>query len=410
MLQTSVIIPTYNRAGYLSQALASVSAQSRSPFEIVVVDDGSTDSTPEVIAAAGPLVRYVRHERNQGVAAARNTGLKTARGDVVAWLDADDLWEPGFLKAVMPILEVDGGVDGIYTGLMRIDADGNLLPQSSQVEVPSTELRSALLEDCFIQTSTFVARRRCFEQAGLFDPQFDICEDYDMFLRLAESCTIVALPVPLVRYRVHEQNTVANVAAFCTFRLALTRKHFGEPEGDPETWPPDKRRAHGHAFRAAALKCIGAGQTDEGWQYLKQAVSILPSLLGSLDTYYEVACGNQPMGYRGQADLLDIEKNGAEMIARLDSLFASCGPDLQTMRSAAYGNAYLALGILSDRANRWELARSYMLQAVRANPRLLASYAVTRRLLKLFAGRKLVGVGRRVLRDRRNQSLEGGLS
>ena len=410
MLKVSVLIPTYNRADYLSQALASVFAQSQGPFEIIVVDDGSTDNTPEVIAAAEPRVRYIRHERNKGVAAARNTGLKAACGDVVAWLDADDLWEPDFLKTVMPILERNGQVDGVYTGLRRIDAEGNLLPQSSQVEVPPAELRTALVEDCFIQTSTFVARRRCFEQAGPFDPQFDICEDYDMFLRLAQFCTIVALPLPLVRYRVHPHNTVANVAAFCRFRLALTQKHFGEPQGDPEGWPAEKRRAHGHAFRAAAFKCIEAGQIDEGWQYLRRAFSIQPSLLDSLDTYYEVACGDQPMGYRGQADLLDIEKNGAEIMARLDTLFAAGEPNLRTMRSAAYGNAYLALGILSDQAGRWQLARGYMLQAIRANPRLLASYPVVRRLLKLLAGRKLVRAGRRVLRNVHDQSLKGGLS
>jgi glycosyltransferase involved in cell wall biosynthesis len=398
VLRVSVIVPAYNRADYLSLALASVLHQSRQPSEIIVVDDGSEDNTPELVRGFGSRVRYVRHEQNRGVSEARNTGLEAAQGEVIAWLDADDLWEADYLQTVLPILEADEAVDGVYTGLVRMDADGNLLPQSSQVAVPPSELRSALAEECFIQTSTLVARRACFDLAGRFDPRFDICEDYDMFLRLAETCTIVGLPVPLVRYRVHEHNTVANVAAFCRFRLALTQKHYGEPEGDPETWPPDKRRAHGHAFRAAALKCIEAGQTEEGWSYLERAVSIWPNLLRRLDTFYELACGDQPMGYRGQADLLDIERNGTDMIHRLDTLFSAL-PTLEPWRRPAYGNAYLALGSLSDQAGRWGHARRYMIQALKADPSLLASPLVARRFLKLCAGQRLVRLGQSVRRQ-----------
>jgi GT2 family glycosyltransferase len=407
MLRVSVIIPTYNRADYLSLALASVLAQSLSPAEIIVVDDGSTDHTANVIDSFGSSVRYVRHEHNRGVSAARNSGLEAARGELIAWLDADDLWEPNFLASVIPVLESEEGVDGVYTGLMRIDADGNLLPQSSQRVEPSAELHSALAQDCFIQTSTFVARKCCYDRVGPFDPQFSICEDYDMFLRLAETCTIVALPALLVRYRVHPQNTVSNPAEFCHFRLALTRKHFGEPVGDPQTWPVGKRRAHGHAFRAAALKCLEADQPDEAWRYLEEAVRIWPPLLSRLDTYYELACGDQPMGYRGQAELLDIERNGAEMLCRLDGLFAQAGPALEPLRRPAYGNAYLALGILSDQAGRSSAARGYLFQAIQASPRLLASHSVLRRLLKLSAGSRLVGLGRRVLSRQQPASMKG---
>lgn len=399
-LRVSVIIPTYNRADYLPQALQSVFDQTLDPFEVIVVDDGSTDNTADVVRAFEPRVRYFRHQHNKGISAARNSGLEAARGEVVAWLDADDLWEPDFLATVIPLLVADEGLDGVYTGLVRIDAAGNILPQFSQRVVPPADLFSSLIENCFIQTSTLVTRKRCFEQAGDFDPQFGICEDYDMFLRLSKTFTIAGVPTPLVRYRVHEHNIVSDTDAFCQFRLALTQKHFGKPEGNPRTWSGERRRAHAHAFRSVALKCIRDGQPDQGWRYLEEAVSIWPDLLGRLDTLYELACGDQPGGYRGQADLLDIEGSGAEMLKRLDTLFAKGNPAIETMRRPAYGNAYSALGMLSDQAGRWTAARRYLFQAVKANPRLLASYPVVRRLLKLCAGQRLVGLGRRALGNR----------
>jgi len=404
--RVSVLIPTYNRAEYLCQALASVADQSLTPWEVIVVDDGSTDDTAGLVASFESSVHYIRHEQNQGISAARNSGLQAARGELIAWLDADDLWEPNFLATVIPLIEADEGVDAVYTGLMRIDADNNLLPHSSQRVVPPSELHAALVQDCFIQISTLVARKSCYDRVGPFDPQFSICEDYDMFLRLAETCTIVGLPAYLVRYRVHPQNTVANVSQFCRSRLALTRKYFGEATGDPETWSADKRRAHGHMFRAVAFKYVEAGQSDEAWRYLQRAVTVWPPLLGRLDTYYELACGDQPMGHRGYAKALDIEANGRSMLNRLDTLFSTAGPALRSLHGQAYGNAYLALGMLSDQAGDWKAARYFLLRGVMAHPRLMSSYSVVRRLLKLCAGQKLV----RMLRHRQQASNATGVS
>ncbi len=395
MPSVSVIIPTYNRAEYLRQALESVFAQSLAPYEVIVVDDGSTDHTPEVVQAFGPRVRYCRQD-HRGIAAARNLGLEVARGEVIAWLDADDLWEPNFLASAISLLTDDAHVDGVYSGLTYIDAAGNPLPQSSRKVVNPADLYSSLAEECFIQTSTFVARRTCFERVGRFDPAFTICEDYDIFLRLAKGCTIVGIPIPLVRYRVHGSSAMNHVDTLCRFRLEVPRKHFGPEEGDPLTWPDEKRRAYACAHRFVALTYIQAGRPEQGWRSLERAVAIWPGLLGRLDTLYELACGDQPRGQRGEANLIDIDRNGAELLRRLDALFAQGGARLAPVRRAAYGNAYLALSMLSDQAGRWAAARRYLRQAILANPRLLGTYPTVRRLLKLCAGRRLTNVARRM--------------
>ena len=160
------------------------------------------------------------------------------------------------------------------------------------------------------------------------------------------------------------------------------------------TWSDEKRRAYGFAYRALTLKCLEQRQTEKGWQYFHQAVATYPELLERTDTFYELACGDQPAGLRGAAHLLDIRANGAEMLRRLDELFSSAEPPVQQRRGIALGNAYLALGMLSDQAGRWPEARRYVARAIRANPKLLRSQSVVRRLLKLCVGRRMVDAAR----------------
>ena len=394
MPKVSVIIPTYNRADYLPQALRSVFDQSLSPSEVIVVDDGSSDGTADLVRGFRPAVRYIWQD-HRGVSAARNLGLDEARGEVIAWLDADDLWEPDFLAASISHLE-DQKLDGVYTGCIHIDAEGNTLPQHGDRVVPPSELYSSLIDGNFIATPAIVLRKECYNQVDPFDTALSICEDYDMWLRLAREFTIAGLAAPLVKIRVHDSNTVGDAAAFSQFRLALVRKHFGPPTGDPVTWPEAKQRAYAHAYREVALRHRRSGEGAERWQSIEKAVTIWPPLLGQLDTFYEIACGDQPRGYRGQADLLDLETNQREMLQGLDNLFLDSTPRVDAMRPMAYGYAHLALAMLNEQAGDWTTARRHLRQAVRSNPRLLASRPVLRRLAKLYAGKRAASLGRRL--------------
>jgi glycosyltransferase involved in cell wall biosynthesis len=396
MLRISVIIPTYNRANYLPKALDSISQQSWRPDEIIVVDDGSSDGTAELLRQSGSQVRYF-YQDNKGVAAARNLGLAAAQGEVIAWLDADDLWEPDYLKTLVSLLEADPHVDGAYAGFTHIDSAGNQLTTPPFKSVPPGDLYQALIDSDFIITSAFVARKRCFERVGYFDEHFRICEDYDLFLRLAKVCTLIGVPQTLMKLRVHENNVTRDTQAFCRFRLALTTKHFGSSEaGEPQDWPEDKRRAFAHAFLACAVRYFQDQVPEEGWRYVKTAVLVWPKLLSGLDFFFELAFAGQSRAYRGRVDLVDIQGNGAELLRQLERLFTDTSPGVRLFRRTAYGNAYLTLGILSDQAGDWVTARRYLMRAVTTNLRFLASYTVMRRLLKLWAGRRLV----KFLRDR----------
>ena len=320
--------------------------------------------------------------------AARNLGLEHACGDLIAWLDSDDLWEPGFLATVVPLLAQDAGLDGAYTGITMIDADGARLGTSARIEPPEG-LYDALVRDCFLATPSIVVRKACYDQVGGFDPQFRISEDYDMWLRLARRYRIVGVPRSLVRIRIHATNTMSDVDTLCQARLALLQKHFGELNGS-ESPPSDAARtAYGYAFRSIALKYIESARPTDGWPYLGRAVALHPAILERLDTFYELALGDRPRGYRGRVHVQEIERSGTEMLRGLDALFASADAPVRDLKGAAYGNAYLALSMLSDQAGDWPAARRYLLQAARRNPRLLSGSSL-RRLAKLCLGTSAV--------------------
>ena len=193
----SVITPVYNGERYLREALASLFAQDYEPFEAIVVDDGSTDDTP-AIAQQFP-VRYVRQE-NRGAAAARNTGIEQAQGDLVAWLDADDIIVPSKLRLQATYLSEHPGV-GCVLGRQEIMLEG--------VEPPEWLQRDRLYGDLDgIPLVSAMLRRAVLEDLGGFDQSFGFAEDRDLFVRMRErGVEIVVLPEVLVRRRFHGDNT-----------------------------------------------------------------------------------------------------------------------------------------------------------------------------------------------------------
>ncbi|MFW6116145.1 MAG: glycosyltransferase family 2 protein [bacterium] len=401
--KVSVVIPAYNHAPYVAQTISSILAQTWRDFEIIVVDDGSTDETPQIIAQFGDQIRYV-WQANRGIAAARNTGIRQARGEFISFLDDDDLWAPDYLETVVPVLEQDPDTMAVHTGWQAIDEKGRPLSRRSVRVVPPDQLFDALLVGGFFTGACVTVRKTCLDRVGPLDEMLQGCDDLDLWLRISRVHTFKGIPEALVLYRMHGAGLSSNEVHMFRDRLRVLTKHFGPDEGDPLAWSEEKRRAFGFAYRSGAIGHIHQGQLDEGWRLLAQAVEIYPHLLGRLDTFYELALGDQPRGYRGQADLLDIEGNGARMLKRLDCLFAEVGPAVESLRRSAYGNAYLALAMLSDQAGQWEPARSCMLRAICAYPALVRQPGLVRRLAKLFAGKGVVNWLLRVMPHTDRQS------
>jgi glycosyltransferase involved in cell wall biosynthesis len=194
----SVIVPVYNGAAYLGEALASVRAQRYAPIELIVVDDGSNDASPEIAASYRPA-RRLRQE-HQGVAVARNQGLGLSTGVFIAFLDQDDWWEPAKLQRQVDYLLANPSVDYVTTRQRLFLSPGMGTP---------VWLRPELLEGAQPGStpSTLLARKTVFERLGQFDPQFPLTSDVEWFLRAKNTgVQSYELPEVLTHKRVHNEN------------------------------------------------------------------------------------------------------------------------------------------------------------------------------------------------------------
>ena len=228
----SVVCPAYNCAPFIAPALESVFAQSYCPIEIIVVDDGSTDATSDLVKGY-PDVRYIR-QANRGPSAARNTGIRAAQGEYVAFLDIDDLWTPEKLSEQVAILNSCPDA-GICFADMRLFTDGageeptmfqkyNLTVNYFGDERFVTNAVTKLVTMNFIPTSSVVARKSALLQAGGFDEQFRKAEDWDLWLRVALHHPIIYSPKLLTLKRVHDVNTSRDAEGMNSAALQVLEK------------------------------------------------------------------------------------------------------------------------------------------------------------------------------------------
>lgn len=189
-LTVSVILPTFNRADYLGEALDSILAQSARPHEIIVIDDGSADGTATVCAAYGPRLRYVRVSENGGKTAALNLGLELAVGNAIWVMDDDDIAPPDALKSLLAPLQADQSLDFTFGSLIKFTTDaqgGRRFEQGSEPRpAGARHLFSHLMEDCFITGQPCALfRRRCFNGIAPFDTSITASVDYNILLQVA---------------------------------------------------------------------------------------------------------------------------------------------------------------------------------------------------------------------------------
>ncbi len=223
----SVVIPTFNRSSYLKEALESVFAQTYTDYEIIVVDDGSTDNTPEVINSYLGSIRYIRWEKNKGPSAARNYGAKESRGTFIAFLDSDDLWEPQALEKAIPVFESNSEIGLVAFTMRFLNANDSLEApmQSIDERMPyylfSTE---SLLHKDWGKVGMPVIRRECIERVGGFDETLLIGEDIELWLRISLYYKAALLHEPLYVYRMHERKLTGNTLLLRYYTLQTVKK------------------------------------------------------------------------------------------------------------------------------------------------------------------------------------------
>jgi glycosyltransferase involved in cell wall biosynthesis len=223
MPSVSVIIPSYNSSAFVRGAIDSVFAQTFQDYEIIVVDDGSKDSTQEVVASykSDPRFRY-HYQENRGLPGARNTGARIAQGEYFAFLDADDFLAPTALEVLQKKFAESGAAWG-NVGVLKLDGDKRLVRHAS---MPEGDLLLAVLEDDFITRCPFFSRRGFFA-VGMYDEQIKMREDWDINIRLiAQKLPYVVVDEPLYLYsRTEGSITTGNRKKLATYTEKVLHKH-----------------------------------------------------------------------------------------------------------------------------------------------------------------------------------------
>ena len=265
-----VIIPSYNCDRYIVQAIESVLMQEGCSFEIIVIDDGSTDSTEEVLAPYRDRIRYIK-QKNQGVAAARNHGISVAKAGLIAFLDADDYFFPGKLASQAEILLKRPDVGMVHSGWQRVDTEGNkLLDVRPWENIPELDLENWLRWKPVLP-SAMMFRREWLQYVGGFDPRFPPAEDTNLVLKLAlKGCKTAWLREITVYYRQHTESAMHKGLPQARSLWAVTEDFFSQPN------IPSQVRLMEQSVRYGTLIWIAwylnyTGHQEETINYLKQA-------------------------------------------------------------------------------------------------------------------------------------------
>jgi glycosyltransferase involved in cell wall biosynthesis len=314
--EISVIIPTYNRRAMLREALASVAAQRGASFEVIVVDDGSTDGTWQDLSNHDLSVHFdearaTRTER-RGPAAARNYGIALARGRLIAFLDSDDLWMPEKLARQSLFMRNKPDCAISQTGEIWM-RDGNRVNPGRRHRKRPGDIFIDSLRTCLISPSAAILRRELLDEVGGFDEDMAACEDYDLWLRILARHKVGLLDEPLtVRRAGHAGQLSATVAALDRFRILALAKLLTDASLDPA-----RRTA---AEEVMAEKCLiyskglsRRGRHDAAAFFAETAQSALARWSAAPDTALKAACVRMRAMLRSRDISADSSERQAQM-------------------------------------------------------------------------------------------------
>lgn len=275
MPKVSVIIPAYNAMDYLPESVESVLRQTFTDLEVLIINDGSSDEIVQWAAQiTDPRVKLFS-QKNQGVSEARNTGIAHAQGKYLAFLDADDLWEPTKLEKQVQCLENNPAVGLVDTWVVLANEQG--IP-TNKVWISKAEgdVWKQIVEESLLTCgSTPMIRRCCFETVGVFDRDLCIAEDWDMWIRIASRYSFAVVKEPLVRYRQHSNNTSKNCQVMLPNFRTVIEKTF---QSVPSELLHLKNRAYGRANLYIAWKSLENRDSLGVIHFRQQALMHYPQL------------------------------------------------------------------------------------------------------------------------------------
>jgi len=383
MPEISVIIPAYNQSRYLGEAIRSTLAQSFGDFEVVVVDDGSTDDTKAVaLAFDDRRLRYV-YQANRGLSAARNTGIRHARGAFLTFLDSDDLFMPDKLALLSSALRENPALGLVAGQAVLIDHLGRFVGETFDKGPPSDG--SELLLGNPLHVGSVLLRREWQERVGLFDETLRSYEDWDLWLRLARSdCPMGWVPRPVSLYRFHGEQMTRIGEQMTTATFAVLDKTFADP-GLPAAWRARRDEAYSRAFLRGAAQAYSATDFPRAEEYVSAAVRLDPTLR---------ADQAEPIArlVAGWANHVKTR----EPLAFLANVYAHLPDELAMLRRRRrrdLAREALQLAFTAYRRGDSATARHRASQAVRYQPKVLLNRGVLAMFLRRGARRSGAGSG-----------------
>lgn len=279
MPKVSVIIPAYNAMQFLPETLDSLFKQTFSDYEVIIVNDGSSDGIEQWATQITDLRVKLVSQENQGLAGARNTGLLHAQGEYIAFLDADDLWQPTKLEKQVQVLEDNPEVGLVYTWLDLVDAEGKVRGKVRKNYLEG-DVWEKLIEHNIVECgSVAMVRRCCYQAVGFFDQNLpsSYAEDWDMWLRIASHYPFKVVKEPLVYYRAHPNNLSKNWKAMEQSYHIIIEKTF---ESAPQHLLNLKNRSYGFANLRLAWKTLQNlnGEYQQALYFQQQAILHCPQL------------------------------------------------------------------------------------------------------------------------------------
>lgn len=274
----SVIIPTYNYGRFVGDAVESALTQTYRPIEIILVDDGSTDDTGTRAQKYQGRIRYIPQE-NQGLSAARNTGIKEAKGEYIAILDSDDIWLPDKLKKQMDEFSRDKSLGLVSCGELLMDDQEKVTRENIYKDYPNRDefLKKLMIRNIVSGGSAAVIKKECFNRVGLFDATLRSAEDWDMWLRIGQHFNVKVLQECLVKVRIGSTNmsSIKNAERMLEYEIKTLDKHW-ERNPSFKNKPFLRSEALSYRYFCAAWAYWKARETQKATQYIFKSFFYYP--------------------------------------------------------------------------------------------------------------------------------------
>lgn len=408
MPRVSIIIPTYNNAQFLPATLESVFQQTFQDYEIIVIDDGSTDNTREVLTPYLHRIHYL-YQENQERSAARNYGISFAQGEFIAFLDSDDLWFPHKLERQVTVMDEHPEVVLVFSQARYVDSQGNPTAFCGEwvdgKPAKDVEVRS-FFED-FVQGnvvygggSTALVRREVLHQAGLFDTQITHGEDWDLWWRISAKGVFAYIPEPLTYYRVfgwkkllQRQSTDKALQE----HLYVIEKNLGH-------LPPEIRKrlyplAQCHMTILAALGSYQLGEFERGKRFLSQIGKIDPAWISPERILWLAV---------DRAKIIERDTGSyEEAIGFIRNVFQNLPSEIDLPRDSfrkAIGWLYISSAFEQHARGEIQKVRQYLMKGIPRVPQALTNRGVVSMTVEAFLGKTIAQTLRNIIGKKADQT------